>query len=155
MEDPELKKLAQSLPRTILAGRADSTTKKYLYAFGRWKEWAENKREVDVFPVQDIEFSLYLQHIAETTESKATVDGAVNAVSWAHHLMAGLQPITSFPFVHSVQAGLQRQLAKPKVKKEPVSVEMLTALVQSLDGSLLDLRLVTMALLAFAAFPTM
>ena len=104
-----------------------------------------------MFPVQEVQFTLYIQHLAETTESKAAVEVAVNAVSWAHQ-MAGLEPISSSPFVRTVLAGLQRQLAKPKTKKEPITVEMLAAMVQSSDGSLADLRLMAMALLAFSAF---
>ncbi|KAL5496951.1 hypothetical protein EMCRGX_G013331 [Ephydatia muelleri] len=37
LEDPKLRRLAQSLPATVLRSRADSTTKKYLGAFQRWK----------------------------------------------------------------------------------------------------------------------
>ena len=113
-----LGRLAQSLSHTVLSGRADSTTKKYLYAFGKWKPWAENKKEVNIFPVQDVQFILYLQHLAEMTEWKAVVEGVVNAVSWAHQ-MAGLQPIAAYPFTCMVVAGLQGQLARPRVKKEP------------------------------------
>ena len=36
LEDPELQWLAEVLPTTVLSGKADSTTKKYL----RWKLWA-------------------------------------------------------------------------------------------------------------------
>ena len=50
--------------------------------------------------------------------------------------------------------GLKRTLSKPKVKKEPVTVEMLTALVQSLGASpsLSELRLAASCLVTFAAF---
>ena len=50
--------------------------------------------------------------------------------------------------------GLQRELAKPIVKKEPVSVEMLEAMVKDAEssGTLSDLRLVTACLLSFAGF---
>ena len=40
LEDPELKGLASRLPTTILYSWADSTSKKYLNAFKRWKNWA-------------------------------------------------------------------------------------------------------------------
>ena len=50
LEDPELQRLAQSLPATVLRSRADSTTKKYLGAYQRWKTWAEARREVPAFP---------------------------------------------------------------------------------------------------------
>ena len=47
--------------------------------------------------------------------------------------------------------GLQHELAKPIVKKEPVTVEMLEAMVKNAEssGTLSDLRLVTACLLSF------
>ena len=123
-----LGRLAQSLPHTLLSGRVDSTTKKYLYAFGKWKQWAESKEEVDVFPVQDVQFTLYLQHLAETTESKAVVEGAVNAVSWAHQ-KAGLQPVLLTQSYARFYLDCRDCLPDPNFKKEPISVEMLTTMV--------------------------
>ena len=135
----------------MLSSSADSTSRKYLYAFSRWKEWAEGKGEITVFPVKDVQFALYLQHLAETTGSRAAVESAVNAVSWVHKL-AGLGTITTSPFVRAVQEGLTRKLAKPVRKKEPVTVEMLSAIAQASSDSLTDLRLLAMAMLAFSAF---
>ena len=132
LEDPELKELAASLPRTVLQSRADNTTKKYARAFQRWKEWAEPRREVTVYPVQEVHFALYLQHLGDATKSRAAVDEAVNAINWAHRL-SGLPLVSKSPFVEAVQAGLQRVLAKPKTRKEPVTADMLRSLVDSLS----------------------
>ena len=49
LEDPELRQLAEVLPDTILRGKADSTTKKYLGAFRRWKQWAQARQGVPSF----------------------------------------------------------------------------------------------------------
>ena len=62
LQDPELQQLVQALPNTILHSRADSTTKKYLYAFQRWKKWAEERSEVTIFPVQEVHFTASRQH---------------------------------------------------------------------------------------------
>jgi len=40
LQGPVLQELAGRLPNTKLHSRADSTTKKYLGAFRRWKSWA-------------------------------------------------------------------------------------------------------------------
>ena len=50
--------------------------------------------------------------------------------------------------------GLQRSLAKPVVKKEPITFEMLEAMVDDANKScsLSNLRLVTACLLSFAGF---
>ena len=107
---------------------ADSTTKKYLGAFQRWKTWAEARRGVPSFPVQDIHLVLYLQHLSESIQSKSAVEEAVHAVSWLHQ-MAGLPSIAGSPIVQATLGGLRRELAKPKKRKEPVTAEMLLAMV--------------------------
>ena len=153
LQDPELKRLASCLPDTMLSSRASSTVAKYLRAFIRWKRWAQQSNEVTVFPAGEVHFALYLQHLGETTHSRATVEEALNAISWAHQL-AGQAPISASAFVRATVAGLQRKLAKPKVKKEPVSADMLTAWVDSLglSPSLSDVRLAAGVLVSFAAF---
>ena len=153
LEDPELKRWARLLPDTVLHSRADSTTKKYMCAFQRWKQWAVLREEVTVFPVGEVYFALYLQHLGETTASKSAVEEAVNSISCTHQI-SGLPPIAESPFVRATLSGLQRKLAKPKIKKEPVTTAMLVALVESLGQSptLSDVRLAAAALLSFAAF---
>ena len=153
LQDPELKRLATSLSDTVLHSRAGSTATKYLYAFQRWREWAGPHREVAVFPVQKVHFALYLQHLGEAVQSKAAVEEAVNAIGWVHQL-AGHPPIVASPFVRATLAGLQRKLAKPKVPKEPITTDILVALVDSLGPTptLADIRLAASCLLAFAAF---
>ncbi|KAL5500359.1 hypothetical protein EMCRGX_G011906 [Ephydatia muelleri] len=92
LENPELRRLAQSLPAKVLRSRADTTTKKYLGAYQRWKIWADTRQGVPSFPVPDLHLVLYVQHLSGSTESKAAVEEAVHAISWVHGL-AGLQPV--------------------------------------------------------------
>ena len=84
--------------------------------------------------------------------SKSAVEEAVNAVSWVHQI-SGLPAVTEASFVRATLSGLQRRLARPKVKKEPVTADMLMVLVKSLGQSplLSDVRLVASVLLSFAA----
>eukprot|EP00731_Ephydatia_muelleri_P028227 Em0019g1100a len=193
--DPELRRLVQSLPATVLRSRADSTTKKYPGAFQRWKTWVNARQGVPSFSVQELHLVLYMQHLSEelhlvlymqhlseephlvlymqhlseephlvlymqhlseephlvlymqhlseephlvlymqhlseelhlvlymqhlseSTESKAAVEEAVHAImgTW------GLQPLGGSLLVKSTLEGLRRILAKPKVRKEPVT----------------------------------
>ena len=98
-------------------------------------------------------FVLYLQHLGETVKSKSAVEEACNALAWVHS-MSGFASPSSHPFVKATLEGLQRKLARPIVRKEPVSVEMLDAMVKDAESSdtLSDLRLVTACLLSFAGF---
>ena len=153
LEDPELRRLAKALPATVLECKADSTTKKYLGAFQRWKTWAEARRGVPSFPVQEIHLVLYLQHLSESIQSKSAVEEAVHAVSWLHQ-MAGLPSIAGSPIVQATLGGLRRELAKPKQRKEPVTAEMLLAMVEAAgpSPSLTEVRLLAICLVAFAGF---
>ncbi|XP_065904717.1 integrase/recombinase xerD homolog isoform X3 [Dysidea avara] len=152
LHDPVLKDLASRLPNTILHSRASSTVKKYLGAYRRWKSWAVSHR-LPPFPAKPQHFVLYLQHLGETIKSKSAVEEACNALSWVHS-SSGFAAPSSHPFVRATLEGLQRELAKPIVKKEPVTVEMLEAMVKDAEssGTLSDLRLVTACLLSFAGF---
>lgn len=97
--------------------------------------------------------SLYLQSVADSAKSKSAVEEAVNAISWAHQ-MAGVPSPTESTFVKSAVQGLQRKLAKPVVKKLPVTVSMLEAIVDNAERSesLADLRLATACIIGYAAF---
>ena len=81
------------------------------------------------------------------------MEDACNAIAWIHS-SAGLASPSTHPFVKVTLEGLQRSLAKPVVKKEPITVEMLDAIVQDAErsGTLSDLRLATACLLGFAGF---
>ena len=149
LDDPELQALACKLPATILHSCADSTI---LRAFQRWKTWASSKG-LEPVPAKPHLFALYLQHLGEETNSKATVEEACNAVSWVH-ASAGLSSPSVDPFVKATLEGLQQSLAKPVVKKEPVTVDMLKAIFKDADKSstLMDLQLATTCLLAFPGF---
>jgi len=125
---------------------------KYLRAYRRWKVWATD-HGLDPIPAKPYQFVLYLQHLGEESHSKAAVEEACNAVSWIH-ATAGLASIAAHPFVRATLEGLQRTLAKPTTKKEPITVVMLEAIVSDAErsGRLTDLRLATACLLGFSGF---
>jgi integrase len=153
MQDPQLKVLVEVLTNTVMKSRADSTMKKYVRAFQRWKQWAASKEEIQVFPIRLTHLAKYLQHLALESQSRAAVEEAVNASSWVHQL-AGLAPLGQEPIVKMVVAGLQRELAKPKKKKELITLDMIKQMVDAIGASptLSDCRLLAIALLAFSAF---
>ena len=106
-----------------------------------------------MFPVREADFALYLQHVGDSTASKSAVEEAVNSIGWVQQL-AGFPPVADSPFVRMVLDGMQRQLAKLKARKEPMSSSMMATHVDSLGATptLTDVRLVAACLLAFSAF---
>jgi len=147
-----LQELAGKLPNTVLHSRADSTAKKYLGAFRRWKSWAA-QHQLPVLPAKEAHVALYLQHIGETVQSKSAAEEACNALTWIHSTAGLVSPVGS-PLVKATLQGLQRMLAKPVQKKAPATVRMLEQMVDDArrSGSLADMRLTTACLVAFAGF---
>ena len=86
-------------------------------------------------------------------QSKAAVEEAVHALSWLHEV-AGLESVGSMAIVQAILSGLRRVLAKPKTRKEPITADMLKAMVESVgsDPSLTEVRLLAMCLIEFAGF---
>jgi len=102
--------------------------KKYVGGFRHWRTWAQ-EHKLTVFPVEGHYLVLYLQHIGDHVGSKAVIEEAVNAVTWAHSL-AGLAPPSHHPLVQATLEGLKRMLAKPVVKKTLMTPEILTEIVK-------------------------
>ena len=78
LDDPELKELASQVPGTVLKSRADSSTKKYLGAYHRWRNWATSHM-LPVFPASPRHIVLYLQSISNRLRSKSAAEEAVHA----------------------------------------------------------------------------
>lgn len=152
LDNPELIKLAQKLPATVLRSRAQSSTKKYIGGFRRWKSWAQ-EHKLAVFPVEGTNLALYLQHLGDHVESKSAVEEAVNSLAWVHS-MAGLPSPSHQPLVQVTLEGLKRTLARPITKKTPMTVEILSEIVKNTVGkpTLSNIRLATACLLAYAGF---
>ena len=90
-----------------------------------WTGWAVRKR----FPAKPMHIALYLQYLANTVKSKSATSVAVNALAWAHR-MAGMESPTENSLVRTVVDALDRSLAQPKTRKEPVTAAMLEELVE-------------------------
>ena len=45
------------------------------------EEMGSSRDEISAYPIQEAHFALYLQHLSETSRSKASVEEAVNAVA--------------------------------------------------------------------------
>ena len=111
------------------------------------------RHQLKSFPMIEHHLVLCLQHLAETTGSKAAVEEAVYSMTWAHSLATIASP-TANPLVVTILEGLRRALAKLVSKKEPITVNMLKAMVGDTNKhpTLSNVRLTAACLLAFAVF---
>ena len=81
------------------------------------------------------------------------MEEVVNAISWIHIKLSGLPAVGGSPFVGATWAGLQRMLATPKTKTEPIIADMFKLLVETMssDSSLVEVLLAGSSLLAYAS----
>ena len=59
--DPELSRLASSLPLHCLGAKADSTTERYSRAFEKFRVWVASYKEISVLPTNVLHVATYLE----------------------------------------------------------------------------------------------
>ena len=109
---------------------------------------------MQVIPAKPIFVALYINYLLQTSKMNGPIEGAVNTVSWTHHL-AGVEDPTDYILVKEARAGAKRILAQSTTKKEHITLEILETLVDRFggaDASLSDIRTLTMCLVGFAGF---
>ena len=147
-----LQPLVSHVQETVLASKAEGTIRTYLAGFKRWKLWALSNCFRHM-PANSFHVAAYLQRLIFEANSPSPLLNAVYSTDWARRL-AGLPKVSDHLIVSSMVSASQRILGKPKAKKEPITNEMLKALVTSkiLDKSpsLSDLRTVALCLLGYA-----
>ena len=153
-QDSRLREIALQLPDLLLHSRADNTVKKYRYGFQKFRKWCESFNPVvTALPASDLHVSLYLAHLTNGG-SAAQIDEAITSIGWAHNV-AGLSNPCLSSLVSSIREGGKRLTCHPVSKKEPITPEILNALVTLYgrsDVNLVNLRIVTMCLIGFAGF---
>lgn len=154
-KDSNLQQLYDLLPTYCLNSKAKNTYKQYRYAFNSFCRWCKSfTPSVCCMPASETDVSLYLVHLAQTSQSSSKIQTHVHAISWAHSLAGYTDPCGS-SLVQSVKEGALRDTGRPVVKKEPISPQNLASLVDlygSNLSSLFDIRISCMCLLAFAGF---
>ena len=149
-----LQPLVSRVQETVLALKAEGTIRTYLAGFKRWKLWASSNCLCHM-PANSLHVAAYLQCLISVANSPSPVLNAVYSIDWAQCL-AGLSKVSDHAIVSSMVSASQRILGKPKAKKEPITSEMLKALVtckiSDKSPSLSDLRTVALCLSGYAGF---
>ena len=107
------------------------------------------------FPPNPFQIAVYLQCLLNEAYSPSSVLNTVYSIDRALQL-AGLSKISSHPLVASMVSASQRILGRPKVKKDPITPEILKALVESKitdkSPSVCNLRSFALCLIGYAGF---
>ncbi|VDI13687.1 Hypothetical predicted protein [Mytilus galloprovincialis] len=152
-KDKSLKELLFQLPEIVLKSKAQNTVKKYNYAFRSCCKWCKNYDSLNNMPPTDYHFSLYLNYLMQNECSSSKIEEVVYSIAWAHNIAGYNNPCAS-ELVKNEAEGAKRQLSRLCSKKEPITPEILTQLVDRFGSTdnMLDKRIMTMCLIGNAGF---
>ena len=144
--------LIDKVQQTVICAKSEGTVKTYLGGFNRWKRWSTDQGLCH-FPANVFHVACYLQCLLGSAQSPAPINNAIYSIDWAHSL-GGVPKISDHPVIAAIIAASKRLLGKPKNRKEPVTADMLNALVLKYgkDCSLGSRRIIAMCLIGYAGF---
>lgn len=143
------------LPDILRRSRASSTGQKYEYAFLRWQKWATSNglQNSDILPAKHLPVALYLASLIQTANTASPVIAAFYAIKHFHELFGMASPTDSTVVINVLEAA-KRILARPKNKKLPITVDILSAMYDKLfqKDNIKSQRIIAASLLGFAGF---
>ena len=154
VQDPELQRLAASLPSLAMQSRRDKTVRNYQYGYLRWKKWASSFKEINILPAKPHYLALYLMSLFEKAKTHAPVTLAFYSISWVHRMAGFTDPtLTDLPKI--VKEAASRVLGHGQNKKAAITSTIIKKVVNkfvNLNSNLSDLRIATLCILAFSGF---
>ena len=154
LQNPELRRLASSLPARALQSKAPRTIDQYSRSFQKFRVWASGFPEITVLPTRPLDVALYLEHLIQSDASSSVLHSASCGISWANKLYGFPDPCQD-PLVKNILEAGARISAKPVVKKEPITPEMISSICSkyaSPSANLSSLRIAALFITAYCAF---
>ena len=143
-----------TLNKVIGSSRAESTIKKYNNAIAAWKVWCDINHLSHTHP-SHLDLARYFVYLYNSNAPFSKIETAFFAIKWKIDCSPDFcqQNPCDLKFLKLLLDGFKRLLAKPVNRKEPITPEILQALVQKFDnGGLEGVRLCCMVLLCYAGF---
>ena len=153
LQNPELRRLASSLPARALQSKAPRTIDQYSRSFQKFRVWASFP-EIIALPTRPLDVALYLEHLIQGDTSSSVLHSASCGISWANKLYGFPDPCQD-PMVKNILEAGVRISAKPVVKKEPITPEMISSICSkyaSPSANLSSLRIAALFITAYCAF---
>lgn len=148
MSGGEMVRTAEAVREFAAASMSENTRRAYASDLAAFSAYAR-KLGAGPMPASPETVAAYLSSLAKSGRKASTITRAAAAIATAHR-MAGHTSPTTHPAVGAVLAGIRRKLGTAPVKKAPIVVEDLRALVRTCDGSVSGLRDRALLVLGFA-----
>ena len=154
LQNPELRRLATSLSARALQSKAPRTIDQYSRSFQKFRVWASCFPKITALPTRPLDVALYLEHLIQSDASFSVLHSASCGISWANKLYGFPDPCQD-PLVKNILEAGARISAKPVVKKEPITPEMISSICSkyaSPSANLSSLRIAALFITAYCAF---
>jgi integrase len=120
----------------------------YRYALREFEHFAQ-QRGAQALPASPSTVIEYLTALADAGAKVSTIEVKLAAIAWAHRTGGQPDPTVCEP-VKAVMAGIRRELRRAPSKREPVTLDKLEAMLETLPDDLAGKRDRALLLLGFA-----
>ena len=127
LQNPELQRLASSLPACALQSKAPRTIDQYSRSFQKLRLWASCFPEITALPSRPLDVALYLEHLIQSDTSSPVLHSASCGISWANKLYGFPDPYQN-PLVKNILEAGARISAKPVVKKGSFAPDIISSI---------------------------
>ena len=154
-EEPKFSAEDELIESILQDSKAKSTIKKYTAGFNKWKNWCEANQVVHL-PAKQIDIARFFSNLHQRNVPYSQIESIFYGIKWHYDRVPDLisNPCDS-KYLHLILQGLKRRLAKPVLKKLPVSCVIISSIVAHFGSpfaGLADLRVCLLFLLAYAGF---
>ena len=123
-----------TLHKVLKSSRADSTVKKYDNAVDAWRVWCKLFKVECILP-DHLDIARYLTYLYNEKAPYSRIESSFYAIKWKLDCSPNIKsnPCDT-KFIHLLLDGMKRILARPTIRKEPVTPQMLIDIVRKYDS---------------------
>ena len=89
LRNPELRRLASSLPARALQSKAPRTIDQYSRSFQKFRAWPSCYLEITALPTRPLEVALYLEHLIQSD----TISSVIHSASCVFRGLTSSMPV--------------------------------------------------------------
>ncbi len=127
----------------ILFAKANGTITGYLYKCREFFAWIKKLNIPLVLPIKESIIAAFIVNKSKVSNSDSTIVTMAAAIKWLHSIVNITPNPVDAPIVQQLVISERRKLHKPPVQKEPLSLDLVKAIIDKFGHSgcsLIDLR---------------
>ena len=148
IQSPVLRGFASKLPYIAEASKSKNRVNKYCSSFRRFRFWCLS-HDLSSLPASATTIAIYLAYLIQSEIFISVFYSADYSIKWEHELNL-YNSVYSYTFLNLILEGGVRILSKPTVKKEPITSDIIKAVLRKFKPDKLpNLRMCCLMLLGY------